>query len=63
MLSNAVKFTERGGWIEVDYGRNSQGAFIAVRDNGIGIAPEKIHEIFEPFVSEFCLVLPRKPAR
>ncbi len=53
LLSNAVKFTERGEvvlsvrWVKVAGGR-SQMQF-AVRDTGPGIDPETLAELFEPF--------------
>jgi PAS domain S-box-containing protein len=58
LLSNAVKFTEGGGTITVTCGieqtsgGNGGGArvFAAVRDTGVGIPPEKLETIFEPFV-------------
>lgn len=53
LLSNAVKFTERGEvvlsvrWVKVAGGK-SQIQF-AVRDTGPGIDPETLAELFEPF--------------
>ena len=52
-LSNAVKFTEIGG-IEVtvrvlEQSAAAQTVEIAVRDTGIGIAPELQQELFQPF--------------
>ncbi|MBL8512190.1 MAG: response regulator [Betaproteobacteria bacterium] len=53
LLSNAVKFTERGE-IETTVTRQAmasgrQGLRFAVRDTGIGIAPDHIQHIFEEF--------------
>jgi len=48
LLSNAIKYTDRGGaTLTVRY--RSQMALIEVRDTGIGIPPEDMERIFEPF--------------
>ncbi len=50
LLSNALKFTGRGGWIKVRCRVDNDGTvYMAVADNGIGIAPEHQRRIFEPF--------------
>ena len=49
LLSNAVKFSEEGGVIEVGTTEKDGMLCIAVKDNGIGIAPEKHYLIFKPF--------------
>ena len=49
LLSNALKFTERGGvFLEVRCGEGGRVVF-DVRDTGIGIAPEQHGVIFEAF--------------
>jgi len=53
MLSNAVKFTDNGevsiSISSKDLGENRCQILFAVRDTGIGIPPEKMGEIFQPF--------------
>lgn len=49
LLSNAIKYSPRGGPVEVRLSQSAREVVIAVRDEGIGIAPEHIAEIFEPF--------------
>ncbi|TDQ11178.1 sensor histidine kinase [Pedobacter metabolipauper] len=46
LLNNAIKFTNEGGEIQLT-GKSVKGlAMITVRDNGIGIAPEKQQKLF-----------------
>ncbi len=48
ILSNAVKFTERGK-IEVEVGEEQGSVLLRVRDTGIGISPEDLESVFDPF--------------
>jgi signal transduction histidine kinase/CheY-like chemotaxis protein len=48
LLSNACKFTEKGK-VSLRISGDPTFAFIEVRDTGIGIAPENLRSIFEPF--------------
>jgi PAS domain S-box-containing protein len=50
LLNNAAKFTEPGGRIELDASREGDGVRISVRDTGIGIDPELLPRIFDPFM-------------
>ena len=50
LLSNAAKYTEEGGSIELSLAVPSEGeALIVVRDDGIGIEPELLPYVFELF--------------
>ena len=49
LITNAIKFTERGE-ISVTCSCDGENAHIAVRDTGLGIDPERIESIFEPFL-------------
>ena len=49
LMSNAVKFTDENGTVEVRCGKTPGGAFITVRDTGIGIPEDKIHTVTMPF--------------
>jgi PAS domain S-box-containing protein len=50
LLSNAVKFTDSGGHIAILCAREKDAVAIRVKDTGIGIAPDKLDSIFDPFV-------------
>lgn len=51
LLSNAAKFTQTGGVaIRIVYEDNPGVIRFSVSDTGIGIAPENIDKLFEPFV-------------
>lgn len=60
LLSNAVKFTPEGGRIEVSCAERSEapaqpgmdaGRWVAIQveDTGVGIAPDQMERVFEPF--------------
>jgi PAS domain S-box-containing protein len=49
LLTNAIKFTEPGGRIDITVSVGDR-ARITVRDTGIGIAVEQLERVFEPFV-------------
>jgi len=48
LLSNALKFTERGG-VTLHVAKRGEQLAFAVRDTGIGIAPDQQQLVFEPF--------------
>ncbi|MDX2215160.1 MAG: response regulator [Oculatellaceae cyanobacterium bins.114] len=52
LLSNAVKFTPNGGRVQLGVKMNvpQQAVEFQVMDTGIGIAPENLNQIFQPFI-------------
>jgi signal transduction histidine kinase len=49
LLNNAAKYTEPGGEIALIVERNDNEAVVSMQDNGIGIPPEMLEKVFEPF--------------
>jgi signal transduction histidine kinase/ActR/RegA family two-component response regulator len=49
LLQNAIKYTPRGGRLWVSVETAGDQALLRVRDTGIGLAPEMLQAIFEPF--------------
>ena len=52
LLTNAAKYTEPQGRLSVHAWRDNGHAVVAVRDNGIGIAPDMLASVFDLFVQE-----------
>ncbi|HEX6004875.1 MAG TPA: chemotaxis protein CheB [Burkholderiales bacterium] len=50
LLSNAAKFTNRGGHIALRVERDADGVVIRVQDNGIGIDPPLLGRVFDLFM-------------
>jgi PAS domain S-box-containing protein len=50
LLGNAVKFTPRGGHITLSAAAQGGRVRIEVRDTGVGIKPDLLESIFQPFV-------------
>ncbi|UPZ14990.1 two-component regulator propeller domain-containing protein [Flavobacterium humidisoli] len=49
LISNAFRYTPKGGSIKIKINHDQQNLFIAVEDSGVGIAEEHIDKIFDLF--------------
>ena len=49
LLHNASKYTDEGGHIELSVSEAEEHVVIRVRDNGIGIEPQYLKQVFVPF--------------
>jgi cell cycle sensor histidine kinase DivJ len=49
LISNAVKFTDRGGCITVSASVEAADMVVAVEDNGVGIAADDLRQVGRPF--------------
>jgi signal transduction histidine kinase/ActR/RegA family two-component response regulator len=49
LLTNAIKYTPRGGSVEVEVTTEGEHAVVSVVDSGVGLASEARERIFEPF--------------
>jgi signal transduction histidine kinase len=50
LLNNAAKYTEPGGHISVSARLEDGDAVVQVQDNGMGLTPDMLEEVFQPFV-------------
>lgn len=48
LLTNAIKFSERGGNVRVRAETNAGQVVVSVSDNGVGIEEDRVREIFDP---------------
>lgn len=49
LVSNAIKYTEEGGRVWVRTRTEDDNAVLEVEDTGIGMDPQRVPELFEPF--------------
>jgi hypothetical protein len=49
LILNARDAMPRGGRLEISVSTDDHAAVIIFRDNGVGIAPENLHKIYDPF--------------
>ena len=49
LLANSARYTQRCGKVTVTLDREGQQAVVTVEDNGIGIAPESLEQVFDMF--------------
>ena len=50
LFSNAIKFTPEGGRVEVEWNTDESEIRIRVSDTGVGIPPDHLLSVFEPFM-------------
>lgn len=50
LLTNALKYTPPGGTIDIAMRKEDERAVLEIRDNGIGMQPDLLARIFDPFV-------------
>lgn len=50
LMANAIKFSPEGGLITLVVERDQAGVHLSVADQGCGIPPSELEQIFEPFV-------------
>lgn len=52
LLSNALKYTKEGGQIWIRTSLDTNGAVLEIEDTGVGMDPDTVPELFEPFRQE-----------
>ncbi len=52
LISNALKYTEAGGAVHVRAGSEGSDVVLEVEDTGVGMDPDRVPELFEPFRQE-----------
>jgi CheY-like chemotaxis protein/AraC-like DNA-binding protein/two-component sensor histidine kinase len=49
LLSNAIKYNKTGGFVKVTVKSELSALIVEIEDNGVGIKPEYVEKVFEPF--------------
>ncbi|APC92306.1 MULTISPECIES: sensor histidine kinase [Francisella] len=52
LISNAIKYTQKGGLIEISSYQEENNIIVEIKDNGIGVPPANIERIFDRFYRE-----------
>ena len=47
LVNNAIKFTNKGGCININAASSPSGIIVTVSDNGVGIEPERMKRLFD----------------
>jgi signal transduction histidine kinase len=47
LISNSIKFTEKGGKVEILLKQDERGAKVTIRDTGIGMSPDDLDKLFK----------------
>ncbi len=50
IVENAIQFTPKGGEIKINVWSADDGVVLEISDNGIGMSPERIKDLSQPFV-------------
>ena len=48
LVNNAIKFTAKGGVIQIEAHTDAGKVYFDIKDNGVGIPPEKMADLFAP---------------
>jgi len=49
LISNAIKYNKPGGFVRAFIKSNQSALIVEIEDNGVGIKPEYVQKVFEPF--------------
>ena len=49
LVSNAIKYNRPGGQVWVECGETEGGVYLTVADDGLGMTPEQLSRLFEPY--------------